>query len=323
MKFPVWSKCVSAQGTVKKRLGSVNVPVTCAGAAVEPGDVVIGDDDGVVIVPRAAGGGVLAAAKASEEKEARSRERYQRGELFLDMNDMRGELERWACVTSTTRNRRAVIIDVHGHYTTAPQSSSDFAAISSPPSMIRRLPRAGPAPISDDEIRESIELNQLRILHERGGDLMLFSPKASGMEHHIRDQPTATAWARASNDLVHRVTRAVPRRLCAGRSAAADAGRRAWSRHRRIAPLCQRTRLRRLQPQPRPGRRLLDDTADDRRVLVSALRGDGGPRGACDAPRVDVVQSELPYPRRSLSQRRYQCLHATRAGGSVRASSRP
>ena len=94
MKFPVWSKCVSAQGTVKKRLGSVNVAVTCAGAAVEPGDVVVGDDDGVVIVPRAQAADVLAAAKAREDKEARSRERYQRGELFLDMNDSRGELEK-------------------------------------------------------------------------------------------------------------------------------------------------------------------------------------------------------------------------------------
>jgi 4-hydroxy-4-methyl-2-oxoglutarate aldolase len=94
MKFPVWSKCVSAQGTVKKRLGSVNVPVTCAGATVSPGDVVVGDDDGVVIVPREQAPTVLAAAKTREEKEARSRERYQRGELFLDMYDMRGELER-------------------------------------------------------------------------------------------------------------------------------------------------------------------------------------------------------------------------------------
>jgi 4-hydroxy-4-methyl-2-oxoglutarate aldolase len=94
MKFPVWSKCVSAQGTVKKRLGSVNVPVTCAGTAVQPGDVVVGDDDGVVIVPRDDAATVLAAAEAREEKEARSRERYQRGELFLDMHDVRGELER-------------------------------------------------------------------------------------------------------------------------------------------------------------------------------------------------------------------------------------
>lgn len=93
MKFPVWSKCVSAQGTVKKRLGSVNVPVICAGAAVWPGDVVVGDDDGVVIVPREKAAMVLDASAAREEKEARARVRYQSGELFLDMHDARGELE--------------------------------------------------------------------------------------------------------------------------------------------------------------------------------------------------------------------------------------
>lgn len=94
MKFPVWSKCVSAQGTVKKRLGSVNTRVTCAGAVVEPGDVVIGDDDGVVIVPRGQAEAVLAASRAREAKEERTRARYQNGELFLDINDMRGELDR-------------------------------------------------------------------------------------------------------------------------------------------------------------------------------------------------------------------------------------
>jgi 4-hydroxy-4-methyl-2-oxoglutarate aldolase len=92
MQFPVWSKCVSAQGTVKKRLGSVNVAVTCAGADVEPGDVVVGDDDGVVIVPRAEAQNVLVAARLREEREAVSRDRYRSGELSLDVHDMRADL---------------------------------------------------------------------------------------------------------------------------------------------------------------------------------------------------------------------------------------
>jgi 4-hydroxy-4-methyl-2-oxoglutarate aldolase len=92
MPFPVWSKCVSAQGTVKKRLGSVNMAVTCAGVNVEPGDVVVGDDDGVVVVPRAEAANVLAAARLREEKEALTRERYRRGELSLDVHDMRADL---------------------------------------------------------------------------------------------------------------------------------------------------------------------------------------------------------------------------------------
>jgi 4-oxalmesaconate hydratase len=103
-----------------------------------------------------------------------------------------------------------VIIDVHGHYTTAPPDQQRFradqlAALDDP----SRPAATGPR-ISDDEICESVELNQLRILRERGGDLMLFSPKASGMEHHITDQATATEWARVSNDLVHRVTELFP-----------------------------------------------------------------------------------------------------------------
>lgn len=92
MKFPVWSRYVSAQGAVKERLGAVNVPVLCAGRHIKPGDVVIGDDDGVVTVRRTEAAEVLAASKAREDKEAVSRERYQRGELSLDINDMRPKL---------------------------------------------------------------------------------------------------------------------------------------------------------------------------------------------------------------------------------------
>ena len=104
-----------------------------------------------------------------------------------------------------------MIIDIHGHYTTAPAAAAERSATSSwPRSTIRRCRHPPGRRISDDAIRESVEHNQLRVLRERGGDLMLFSPKASGMEHHVPDQPTATAWARASNDLVHRVTELFP-----------------------------------------------------------------------------------------------------------------
>jgi 4-hydroxy-4-methyl-2-oxoglutarate aldolase len=92
MEFPVWSRCVSALGTVKETLGSVNVSVVCAGQRVDPGDVVIADDDGVVVVPRKNAADVLEACVAREEKEAVSRQRYRSGELSLDVQGMRGEL---------------------------------------------------------------------------------------------------------------------------------------------------------------------------------------------------------------------------------------
>lgn len=92
MTFPVWTRHVSAQGTVKDTAGAVNIPVVLDAAIVRPGDIVVADDDGVAVVPRDRAAEALEKARARADKEARARKRYEAGEISMDVNDLRSVL---------------------------------------------------------------------------------------------------------------------------------------------------------------------------------------------------------------------------------------
>ena len=103
-----------------------------------------------------------------------------------------------------------MIIDCHGHYTTAPAALQDFRDAQIAHFEDPNLPKPGAPDISDDAIRESVEANQLKAMRDRGADMTIFSPKAVGMGHHIGDEAMSLAWARVCNDAIHRVVTLFP-----------------------------------------------------------------------------------------------------------------
>ena len=166
-----------------------------------------------------------------------------------------------------------MIIDVHGHYTTAPKALEDWrnrqiAGIKDPAAR----PKVSELRISDDELRESIVNNQLKKMLERGSDLTIFSPRASFMAHHIGDFKVSSTWAAICNELCWRVR---------------------W-----------------YQSQSRPVGRALDFAAAVGPALVPDLREDGGAQHPRHDPRFDQLQRLLSHHGRALPERRHHGFHA-------------
>ena len=204
-----------------------------------------------------------------------------------------------------------MIIDCHGHYTTAPGALQKFrdeqiAALKTG----LDVPLFAQAKISDDEIRDSLENAQLKLQRARGTDLTIFSPRASAMAHHIGNETTSRRWTQSCNDLIHRVVAPVSGQFRRRLSVAAIAGGGAGQQRRGTRALRQGAGIHRLQSESGSFRGPLDIAAADRSALVSAVREDGGARrarhGACEF----LVQPEFSRHRRALHQCRYHGLHA-------------
>ena len=203
-----------------------------------------------------------------------------------------------------------MIIDCHGHYTTAPKQLQAFrddqiAELKAPPPARTRHPLQ----ISDDELRASVQ-PQLNFQRDRGTDLTVFSPRASAMAHHIGDDVTSLHWAQHCNDLIYRVCELFPESFVGVCQLPQTPGVAPSQLDRRAEAVRERAGVHRLQPQPRSVGRPLDGAAADRSLLVSVLRGDGGAGRAGDGARERVVQPQLPRHRRPLPQRRHHRLHA-------------
>ena len=220
---------------------------------------------------------------------------------------------------SPRREGGVMIIDCHGHYTTAPKELQDWRK---QPDRRARGPERTmpprPLKISDDEIRESIEGGAAQAparARHRPDDLLAARRRHVASHRRRRDEPRN---GRAHcNDLIHRVCTLYPENFVGVCQLPQSPGVAPSELHRRARALRQRARLRRLQPQSRSVGRLLERAAAHRPLVVSALREDGRARRAGDDPCQRLVQSELPRHRRALHQRRHHRLHAVHHLGPV------
>jgi hypothetical protein len=214
------------------------------------------------------------------------------------------------------RRGSAMIIDIHGHYTTEPPALHAFrdkqlAGLADS----ARKPSSTDLGISDETLVKSVQ-PQLKFQTERGGDLTLFSPRAGGMAHHVGTEKISLEWSRICNDLIHRICRLLPDNFVAVGSCRSSR-RVAEELHPRARAPRERARLRRREPEPRSLGRHVDRPAAHRPALVPDLREAVRARRAGDDPRVVVLQPELPPHRRALHQRRHHRLHAAHPGESV------
>ena len=176
------------------------------------------------------------------------------------------------------------------------------------------MPSRASLKMSDDEIRESIEGNQLKLQRERGTDLTIFSPRASGMGHHIGDESVSLEWSQICNDLIARVVSLYPKNFIGVCQLPQSPGAESGAFRRRARALRQHG-VHRLQPQSGSVRRLFQLAADDRQIVVPAVREDDRARRAVHDPRLGLLQSGHAHHRLVLSQCRH---HGVHAGAAVR-----
>ena len=202
-----------------------------------------------------------------------------------------------------------MIIDCHGHYTSEPPAFLEFRK-----QQVAAFGTSSAAPaipqITDDQIREKLEPAQLKFQRDRGTDLTIFSPRASGMGHHVGDAKIKRGVVSnlQRHDPPHRES--LPKKFHRRLPVAAIHGRAARNLHPGAGALREGVRIRRLQSESGSIGRLVEGAAAHRQMVVSRLRKNGGTGSPCDGPRDSHLQSRISHDGFALHQRRYDRLHA-------------